>query len=235
MHVQRALELDQPPAFLVCTDVNDLRLRDLEETFAGEALAKGAQLRCLNPQRPEHAKELAACRVSGFDDVIILAPAAAVISECFGYLAPGGVMNIFAGVERGTLATLDLSAVAGKQARIIGQSGSTIDDLRKVLELVEKRKLSTNRSVAAIGSLSAARDGLRAVMETRYPGKVVLFPHLRDLPLTPLPDLKDRLPRVFAKLKDGREWTLEAEAELLREMLKDRSAPEQKSGAGELF
>ncbi len=35
-----------------------------------------------------------------------------------------------------------------------------------------------------------------------------------------MPDLKHTLPTVYAKLKDGREWTNEAEAEFLRIMLK---------------
>jgi hypothetical protein len=37
--------------------------------------------------------------------------------------------------------------------------------------------------------------------------------------LTPLPDLKDSLPTVYAKLTNGREWNLEAEQEFLRLML----------------
>jgi hypothetical protein len=52
-----------------------------------------------------------------------------------------------------------------------------------------------------------------------FPGKIVIFPQIRDLPLTPLPDLKHTLPSVFAKLKSGKEWTLEAEEELLSLML----------------
>jgi len=39
------------------------------------------------------------------------------------------------------------------------------------------------------------------------------------MPLTPLPELKEKLPSVYAKLKDGREWTVEAEEAFLREML----------------
>jgi hypothetical protein len=35
----------------------------------------------------------------------------------------------------------------------------------------------------------------------------------------PLPDLADALLGVHARLKDGREWTAEAEADLLRRML----------------
>jgi hypothetical protein len=48
---------------------------------------------------------------------------------------------------------------------------------------------------------------------------VVIYPQITDLPLTPLPQLRDRLPSVYARLKDGREWTLAAENEFLRVML----------------
>jgi hypothetical protein len=73
--------------------------------------------------------------------------------------------------------------------------------------------------VAAIGSLDAARDGLQAVQDAAFPGKVVIYPHIKELPLTAVPNLKDVLPSVYAKLRDGREWTVEAERELLRLML----------------
>jgi hypothetical protein len=73
--------------------------------------------------------------------------------------------------------------------------------------------------VAAVGSLSAARDGLQAVKDTSFPGKVVIFPNIKEMPLTSLSELKDKLPTVYAKLKDGREWTVEAEEEFLRLML----------------
>jgi hypothetical protein len=48
---------------------------------------------------------------------------------------------------------------------------------------------------------------------------VVIYPHIKDMPLTALPDLKNTMPSVYAKLKDGREWTVEAEEEFLRLML----------------
>jgi hypothetical protein len=41
----------------------------------------------------------------------------------------------------------------------------------------------------------------------------------QDFPLTALPDLKETLPSVYAKLRDGREWTAEAEEEFLRLLL----------------
>ncbi len=231
MHVQRAIQVGAP-AVILCTDVSDARLQDLYDTYAAEAAARGIEFLCLNPMDRE-AYEAVMARFGaspssqegsreggGFDDIIVLAPVAALVEEGAGWLAPRGVMNIFAGVARGVTAALDLSDAYLRDVRIIGHSASSIEDLRFMLHQAETGALSPNRSVAAIGSLEAARDGMQAVMEARFPGKVVIYPHIKPLPLTAIADLKDVLPTVYAKLKDGREWTNEAEAELLRVMLK---------------
>jgi L-sorbose 1-phosphate reductase len=219
MHVQRAIEIAHHPRLIVCTDVSDLRLNDLYETFAEEAQAKGIQFVCLNPTHPEHAAQLQAYRAQGFDDVIVLAPVPPLIADSATYLAQGGTMNVFAGVARGTMVTLDVTQVYEKGARYIGHSGSAIRDMREMLDQTESGVLSPNRVVAAVGSLSAFKEGLRAVQDAVFPGKVVIYPHIRELPLTPIADLKDEMPSVHAKLRDGREWTAEAEAEFLRLML----------------
>jgi threonine dehydrogenase-like Zn-dependent dehydrogenase len=220
MHVQRAIQVADGPSTIVCTDVSDLRLEDLCISFAAEADVKGIEFICLNPMnKGDYTTGMAPFKEGGFDDIVVLAPIPAVISDAATYLAPKGVMNVFAGVARGTMANLDLSDAYLKDARVIGHSASSIDDLRLMLSQAESGDLSPNRSVAAIGSLSAARDGLQSVQDTVFPGKVVIFPHIKDMPLTPLQELKDKLPTVYAKLKEGREWTVEAEAEFLRLML----------------
>ena len=220
MHVQRAIQVAGAPAVIVCTDVSDLRLADLQESYGAEAAAKGIEFVCLNPTNGEaYTEGMARFRTSGFDDVIVLAPVPALIADGATWLAAQGVMNVFAGVGRGTMAPLDLGEAYLRQTRVIGHSASSIDDLREMLLLAESGSLSPNRSVAAIGSLEAARDGMQALMDTTYPGKVVIYPHIKPLPLTAIGELKETLPAVYAKLKDGREWTNEAEAELLRLML----------------
>jgi D-arabinose 1-dehydrogenase-like Zn-dependent alcohol dehydrogenase len=220
MHVQRAIQITSGPATIVCTDVSDLRLNDLCVSFAAEAEAKGIQFICLNPMNKEaYEAGMAPFKAGGFDDVIVLAPVPAVIADAATHLAAKGCMNVFAGVARGTMTTLDLGDVCQRDVRFFGHSASTIDDLRLMLSQAESGQLSPNRAVAAIGSLSAARDGLQSVLDTTFPGKVVIFPHIKDMPLTPLAALKDKLPTVYAKLKDGREWTVEAEQEFLRLML----------------
>lgn len=219
MHVQRAIQIENSPAVIVCTDVSDHRLEDLRMTFEADARARGIEFICLNPMAEGAAARLESLSRQGFDDVIVLAPVPRLISEGAAHLAAGGVMNVFAGVGRGTLAELDLSDVYLKDVRYIGHSGSMMDDIRITLQQAESGILSPIRAVAAIGSLSAFPDGLRAVQDAVFPGKVVIFPHIKEMPLTALPDLKDTLPTVYAKLRDGREWTPEAEEEFLKLML----------------
>ncbi|MCL5998962.1 MAG: alcohol dehydrogenase catalytic domain-containing protein [Chloroflexi bacterium] len=219
MHVQRAIEHANGPSAIVCTDVSDARLDDLCVTFGEEARAKGINFVCLNPmKKDEYAAGMAQFK-AGFDDVVVLAPIPPVIADCATHLAPQGIMNVFAGVARGTTAALDLTDVFARQTRVIGHTASTIDDMRLMLQETESGELSTNRSVAAIGSLEAARDGMQALKDTTYPGKVVIYPNIKYMPLTALSELQEKMPTVYARLKNGREWTVEAEEEFLRLML----------------
>jgi len=221
MHVQRAIERERGPSLIVCTDVSDLRLRDMDESFRPQAEAQGITFVTLNPMNREaYAAAMAGYADPGFDDIVVLAPIPAVISEASTYLAPGGVMNVFAGVLRGTMAKIDLSQVYLEDVRIIGHTASSIDDLKLMLFQAETNVLAPNRSVAAIGSLEAAKDGLKALDDAVYPGKVVIFPNIKPLPVTGLPELKDVMPSVYAKLRGGREWTVEAEREFLQLMVK---------------
>ena len=219
MHVQHAIESSDHPAVIVCSDVSRLRLDDLEQTFGDEARAKGITWVCVNPTEKEtYDAAMQPFMENGFDDIIMLAPIPAVISGAAPLLAEHGVMNVFAGVGRGTTAEIDLNDMAGRSTRVIGHSASMIEDMLTMLHKVESGELSTNRSVAAIGSLSAARDGMQALIDAKYPGKVVIFPNIKELPLTSVDELKSVLPQVFAQLDSKGTWTIAAERALLDQM-----------------
>jgi threonine dehydrogenase-like Zn-dependent dehydrogenase len=220
MHVQRAIELEGGPKDVFCTALSSARISFVHSVYQDEAKAKGIVLTCVSREDEEaYGRALREVGASGFDDIIALAPAASALEEAAEYLAPEGVMNVFAGLGRGTTIDLDLSKVYLEGARIIGHSGSTLEDMLQTLGEVEAGRLSPGRSVAAVGSLNAVREGLQAVRDARFPGKVVIYPHIKDFPLTALSDLRHELPRVFGKLKNGREWTTEAEEQFLRELL----------------
>ena len=149
-----------------------------------------------------------------------MAPTVQAIEQAAEMAAGGGVVNVFAGLARGTQARIDLNPVAQNGVRYTGTSGSSIDDLRHMRDLVESGQLSTNSSVAAVAGLEGVAAGLMAVAEGRFAGKVVIFPNLsQPLPLTPLADLAQSLPTVHARLDEDGLWTKAAEDELLRVML----------------
>jgi threonine dehydrogenase-like Zn-dependent dehydrogenase len=220
MHVQRAIEFSNPPATIVCTDVSDMRLGELSDTFAADAEAKGIEFICLNPMnKAEYEAKMSALKQTGFDDIVVLAPVAPVITDAATYLAPNGVMNVFAGVARGTMVNLDLSDAYLNNTRIIGHSASLMSDFELVIEKTNTGELSPNRSLAAVGSLSAAKDGLQAVKDATLAGKVVIYPNIKEMPLTRLEELKEKMPTVYAKLNQHGEWTNEAEEVFLCLML----------------
>ncbi|MEK7794557.1 MAG: alcohol dehydrogenase, partial [Candidatus Hydrogenedentota bacterium] len=88
-------------------------------------------------------------------------------------------------------------------------------DLRTILQHVEAGTLNTNLSVAAIGGLRAAKQGLEGLRDARFPGKTVIYPQTPDLPLMSIEDVPKHLPDVAAKLGPSGEWTIEAEKALL--------------------
>jgi len=102
--------------------------------------------------------------------------------------------------------------------RFVGSSGSRPKDMVDTLAFTESRELPTRDSLAAIGGIDAMADGVRGVKSAKFPGKTVIFPHIR-MPLTALTELDKVMPNVYAKLRDGKFWTQEAEDELLRSKL----------------
>lgn len=216
MHVQRALSLPNPPRRIVATDRQASRLATLEERFGPIAAERGVELLLFNI-RQDGMPDLTQLAPEGFDDIVVMVPSVEAIEEAFPYLAVNGVLNVFAGVARGTMATLDINAIATKNVRIVGTTGSTIADMKTTRDKMENAQLDTGASLAAIGGLNAFRDGLEAVQSGKFPGKTVIFPQIEDLPLTALSDLTAVRPHVAAKLRDGKFWTQEAEEELLKE------------------
>ena len=221
MHVQRALEMDGRPGLMVATNLHHDRMEATEEKLAGLVRSTGANLVYLSEQsfadRAAFEAELRSLTGGqGFDDIVIIAASTKAVEGAMPFAADNAVVNVFAGLPRGTQAVFDINDIIARGVRYTGTSGSSIDDLRHMLDLTESHALSTNGAVAAVAGLEGVPDGLRAVADGRFAGKVVIYPHIKQLPLTPLEDLADVYPTVYAKLKDGQTWTNEAEEELLR-------------------
>jgi threonine dehydrogenase-like Zn-dependent dehydrogenase len=218
MHVQRAVMHANPPSLIVGTDIDDGRLATLVDRLSGEAKKRGVRLVTINPKgmSPEEfnleLKRLTGGK--GFDDIISLVPVPALIEHSIDFLGDNAWCNVFAGVARGTMAQLDADAIRNRGVRFIGSSGSSIADMRQTLAMVEAKELNTNASLAAIGGMKTAQEGLLGVKNGRFPGKTLVFPLIEEMPLMSLAELKEAYPTVYAKMQDGKFWTKAAEEEL---------------------
>jgi threonine dehydrogenase-like Zn-dependent dehydrogenase len=227
MHVQRAIEKPDPPSLVLGTDVDSQRLAWMADYLGPLAKERNVEMVAMNPTElsaEEQDARLRELAPQGFDDVVVTAPVGALAGQGFDYLALGGVLNIFAGVPRGTAADIDLAGVYLRDQRMVGSSGSRVIDLQDTLAATEQGHLATNRALAAIGGIDAVREGLEGVKTGRFHGKVVIFPQIEELGLVPLDQLPEQLPEVAARLAPDGSWTREAEEELLREQLPEASA-----------
>jgi threonine dehydrogenase-like Zn-dependent dehydrogenase len=217
MHVQRAIQHPDGPRRIIATEVSDQRLKTLQDRLAPLAESNGCELLTYNPQtqgQSLHDFVMAATDKQGADDVVVSVPIADVMAEAATVMNPDGMLVFFAGVPNGTLAPLNLSTVYLNNTQYTGTSGLTMNDQQQVMELASQGNLSPACSVGAIGGMRAAKEGIRAMIEGHYSGKIIIFPQIHDLPLMGLNELKEKLPDIADKLDPGDMWTADAEKAL---------------------
>jgi len=215
MHLQRALELGDGPATLIASDTNAIRLAATIARLGPLATARGRRLVPAGPGEPLGPLIAQHSGGRGADDVIVSVPVGEVMAEAATHMAADGMLVLFAGVANGTLAPLDLAKVYLHGAQYTGTSGSALADQALVIGKTLGGTLSPARSVGAVGGLEAALDGMRAMIDGRFAGKILIFPQVRGLPLTAVDDLARTEPEIAAHLGAGGVWTAAAEAMLL--------------------
>jgi threonine dehydrogenase-like Zn-dependent dehydrogenase len=218
MHLQRALELPDGPKLVIATEISDERLQTLNDMFAPLAEKQHRTILYFNPNTAKesfHEFVMRTTNGKGADDVVISVPVAKLMEEGDSVMKPDGMLVFFAGVPNGTMGKVNLSNVYLSNAQYTGTSGLTIHDQASVMERRIAGTLSPGRSVAAIGGMETAAEAIQSVSESKYPGKVVIFPQIHNLPLTSLKELRDRIPEVATKLGEDLMWTNEAEEALI--------------------
>ncbi|WP_419841215.1 zinc-binding dehydrogenase [Candidatus Poriferisodalis sp.] len=221
MHVQRAIEKADGPSVIVGVDPDAERLSVLEASLGTLAERAGRRLVLVDPGTPDarggSVEEIVAGLTggAGADDVVVTVPVASVMASASRLMRPDGMLVLFAGVAHGTTGPLDMSRVYLGNAQYTGTSGSTIGDQALVLDKTAGGTLSPALNVAAVGGIEAGRDGMEAVLEGRFAGKVVIFPQVSGVPLLGLSELGAQFPHIAQALGDRGEWTAEAERRLI--------------------
>jgi threonine dehydrogenase-like Zn-dependent dehydrogenase len=224
MHIKLAMEQKDAPRTIIATDIDDQRVETLKDKFESLAQEKGIAFHILNPNNfPDQAQfrgRVLELNDGGlFEYVVCLAAIPPVIEDAVTYLGDTAILNIFAGVSKGTIVKLDVKEVATKSVRFIGSSGSSLDDMEFTLRKLERGELDTNSSVAGIAGMNDVWKGIDSVRTGSFAGKIIIYPHIRDLDLVTQKELKQQFPNIAPLLAKGGGWTREAEEAFLEEAL----------------
>ena len=206
MHVVRNICQGVKGVSVFAGDLDDNRLNTLTRIAAPLAEKNAVEYKTYNPTKDEISET--------FDYTILMAPIPKLVAASVQSAAQRGLINIFAGIPATVSGEIDLDTYIEKQLYFIGTSGSTLDDMKRMLEKVESGSLDTNVSVAAITGLEGATEGIRAVEDRSIAGKIVVYPVCRDMGLVTLEELSEKMPEVAACLNNGL-WTKQAEDKLL--------------------
>jgi len=206
MHVIRNICQGAAGVTVYAGDVDDNRLAALNQVAGPLAQKNGVEYKPYNANNEQMEEN--------YSYTVLMAPVPELVAIAVNCAAPRGIVNIFAGIPATVTGKIDLDAYIEKRLYFIGTSGSTLDDMKRMLEKVEADRLDTNVSVAAICGFEGAVEGIRAVENRSVAGKIMVYPSCRSLGLTRLEELPEKMPDVAACLNNGL-WTLEAEKKLV--------------------
>ena len=222
MHVFRALERRDPPRRILATNRDPGRLDDFLSSLRPLAERRGVRLEGWSPERDTSTLADASKSTSdggGFDDVVVVAPSEPLIADAMTYAAPGGTVNVFAGLRKSARVRLRLDRVATHAVHLFGTSGSKKLDQLRVLSRVRNGERDPHRIVAAVGGIHAVHAAVSAVIDKRFGGKIVIYPQCEDLDLLSLAELAAERPELAPLLRGEDDlalhWTAQAEQWLL--------------------
>ena len=207
MHTIRLVCAGKKDVSVTATDFDDVRLRALAAKTEELAQKLGVELKVINPKK--QALE------ASYTYYAIMAPVGALVEQAVTNSEDKTLINVFAGIPSPIKHDLDLDTYIKNRCFMFGTSGSRLLDMKIVLDKTISGQLDTNCSVDAVSGMAGAIDGIRAVENRTMAGKIIVFPALRELELTPLSELPQKYPSVAEKLNNGI-WTKEAEQELLK-------------------
>ncbi len=221
--IDYAIHCDRKPSLMVVTDIDQAKLDRAASIYTAEEAAKnGIKLVYMNTANGDPVAALRALTGDkGFDDVFVLAPVPAVISQGDQILGRDGCLNFFSGPTNTALtAPFNFYNVHYSSTHIVGTSGGNTDDMKEALDMISEGRLTPSGMITHIG-------GLNAVAETtlnlpKIPGgKKLIYTHI-NMELTAIDDFakKGETDPMFKKLAElcaanNGLWCPEAEQYLL--------------------
>lgn len=215
-----ALHGNIKPKLVVVTDLDQARLDRAKSIFSVEDAQKdGITLVYTTVTDKESLLEISENK--GYDDVFVYAPVPAVVELADKILAFDGCLNFFAGpTDKGFSANFNFYNVHYARHHVVGTSGSTIEDMQDIVNLISEKRIKPAVMITHIGGIDAAID--TTLNLPKIPGgKKLIYTHI-NLPLTAIADFEElgkkdiRFVSLAKIVKENNGlWSAEAEKYLL--------------------
>ncbi|WP_026784511.1 alcohol dehydrogenase catalytic domain-containing protein [Pleomorphomonas koreensis] len=213
-HLERALGHPAGPARVVALARRRDRLDRLVDELRPLADEHGRALEAIAIEDVDFANRLARFGGDrGFDEAIVVAPEAEAFAAARHLVAADGLLVGFAGTRKGDRVPAPLGRLAGGLS-ITASSGSTVADQHEVIDRIARGELRAERHVAAVTGLAGLRDGIAALIDGRFTGKILLLPSV-DWPLLSIDELLVRYPELAPLAEAGKYWSKEMEDRIL--------------------
>jgi threonine dehydrogenase-like Zn-dependent dehydrogenase len=218
MHLQRAIRMSNPPHKILVIDIDQKRLNHLQDQIPNVSQVGGSEVRFLNPFEdpgsliPEIRKSL---DQEWIDDAVVLVPDPGLMEDALSILKDDGMINLFAGTPSGTFISVDLSRVFLGNLQLAGTSGLKRHHQQEAFRMGKEGEIDLNDPIAAVGGMNAAAEAIKATEDRVFPGRIIIYPQLVDLPLMSIQDLFQKYPAMMENLGGRSRWTLKAERALM--------------------
>ena len=212
IHLLRALKHPQGPRRIIVTNNSRTRLDIMRADFQEMATANQREIVYIALQdTPDYKNRLRSLLgPDGASDIVVCAPGIAPLEAVVEFLADDGLLVLFSGTAYGRFGDIPLGQAAAGKATISASSGSSVQDQLRVMEKIRRGEMAPDFNVAAVAGLLAAKEGVMLVKEGKATGKVVVYPQLKYLPLTPLNELA-QWDEILAEYVREHGWSRQSE------------------------
>lgn len=216
------LNSERKPKLVVVTDIDQNRINRARILFPKDmSEEKGVDILFINTKNVSTKEIIKETDNHGFDDVFVFVPLRNIVEQANELMAIGGCLNFFAGPSNNKFsAEINFYDVHYNRHHIIGSAGSSNDDLREAVDLIDKNVFDPAIMITHIGGLNCTTETIKSLPQIPG-GKKLIYTQI-SLPLTALEDFEDvgKTNPLFLELatiitKTDGVWSKQAEDYLL--------------------
>ena len=218
--VSYALAIENKPAKVIVTDIDDAKLARANEVISvEEAKEKGVELIYVNTAKmddPVNGLKALSVDGKGFDDVFIFAPNEEMVTYGVKMLAFDGCLNFFSGpADQEFSSRVNFYNIHYNSTHFVGTSGGNTEDMKQSIELIESKTVNVAKIATHILGLDHAVETTKALPELEGSKKIV-YTH-KKFPLTEVDKFDENSDDEYIRElksiveRNGNLWSAEAE------------------------